>query len=808
MRNTKRSITFKVVIGYVLLAVLAAVSIWFVYTQVITYTNLAKNNNNNNDKLFLVGDITTDLYETENISRRLIQTGYKTDLDLYLNHIDSIRTDIQKLQESYADTLMSSELDSISHLLDRKTNNLNELLRLREQDRNRSYYTQVIDELKKMDESFESDSYEERFADLEPHQRRVLVRLLKYAEEDNANNLTNRTADSLIGSVKNVLSELEIANKEFRNTVNQKENELLDNDMVLNQQLRSLLAKIEQEEREASVIRAETSEKMLKETSIIMIIAGSVSILILLIFPILIIKDITRSHRYRLELEEAKTFAESLLKSREQFMAAITHDLRSPLNTLIGYTDLIHKTALNTKQSHYLQHVKKSSDFILRLVNDLLDLSKLEAGKMLVEKLPFNPKTLVEETVYNSLPGKIDKAVAIKVESTKDSDCQVLSDPFRIKQIISNLVTNAYKFTHEGEIRISTHLKKEIEDSYCLIISVKDSGIGIPKEKQQEIFEEFSQENSNIEKKYGGTGLGLTITKSLTELLKGELELLSTTGKGSEFIVSLPVIKLQEKETGSEKFKPEQPEFNSKLLQDKIALVVDDEPSQLALTQELVKSIGLSCETCLNGNDALNKLKQQHFDVLLTDIQMPKMDGLTLIKKVRDSAEINHIPAIAISGRTDVNPEEYKEAGFTKSLIKPYNPSDLLLTLAKIFEVEVNASNYGVPDKKGRVDYNLDEIYQFSGGDSKALQTILKAFLSSSESNLKSLELAHQKSEKDEMASIAHKMLPMFRQMKATKIAKTLSAIEERENFSKASIQELKQDVKILMNDLELEVTA
>lgn len=808
MRNTKRSITFKVVIGYLLLAALAAVSIWFVYTQVITYTNLAENNNDNNDKLFLVGDITTDLYETENISRRLIQTGYKSDLDLYRDHIDSIKTDIKKLQESYADTLMRSELDSISNLLGRKTNNLNELLRLREQDRNRSYYTQVIDELKKMDESFDNESYEERFGDLEPHQRRVLVRLLEYAEDDNADNLTNRTADSLIGSVKNVLNELEIANQEFRNTVNQKENELLDNDMVLNQQLRSLLAKIEQEEREASVMRAESSEKMLKDTSIIMIVAGSVSILILLIFPILIIQDITRSHRYRLELEEAKTFAESLLKSREQFMAAITHDLRSPLNTLIGYTDLMHKTDLNNKQNHYLQHVKKSSDFILRLVNDLLDLSKLEAGKMLVEKLPFNPKNLVEETVHNSLPGEIDKAVEIKIDTADDTDCQVLSDPFRIKQIVANLVTNAYKFTNEGEIKITTRLEKEIEDSYCLIISIKDSGIGIPKEKQQQIFEEFSQENSSIEKQYGGTGLGLTITKSLTELLKGDLELISSPGEGSEFIVKVPVVKLQKDEIEPPKPIPTNAQLTPNILKTKKALVVDDEPSQLALTQELVKSIGLSCETCLNGHEALEKLKHQNFDVLLTDIQMPKMDGLELIKKVRESAEIGHIPAIAISGRTNVSSEEYKEAGFTKSLIKPYNPSDLLKTLAEIFKVEVNASNYAVPNKKGQVDYDLDEIYQFSGGDGEALQTILKAFLTSSESNLKSLEIAHQEENKAEMASIAHKMLPMFRQMKATKIAEKLRDIEEQKDFSREEILELKQDVKILMNDLELEVTA
>ena len=327
----------------------------------------------------------------------------------------------------------------------------------------------------------------------------------------------------------------------------------MGNDVILNQQLRKLLAQIEKEERQQSFSRAEASQQMLEDTSQIMFLAGSVSVAIILLFLILIVRDVTRSQRYRTQLEEAKNFAEGLLKSREQFTAAITHDLRSPLSTVIGYTDLMQKTTLDPKQKHYLQQMRKSSDFILHLVNDLLDLSKLEAGKMLIEKLPFNPKKLIEDTVYNSIPGNSEKNVEIVVETSEDVDTEVLSDPFRIKQIIANLVTNAYKFTEEGEIKVKVLLKKEIEDSYTLLFSVKDTGIGISKEKQEDIFEEFSQENSSIEKKYGGTGLGLSITKRLTDLLKGEISLNSSPGEGSEFIVCLPVTRLSKQESVAKK---------------------------------------------------------------------------------------------------------------------------------------------------------------------------------------------------------------------------------------------------------------
>ena len=207
-----------------------------------------------------MSEITTSLYETENISRRLIQTGNEDELELYRNELDSIRKDVRILKNSYSDSLMQSELDSISILLNRKTSNLEELFKLREQDRNTNYYSQVLQELRKVNESFDPN-YDERFANLEPHQRRVLIRLLEYSREDNAQQITNQTADSIIGSVKNVLAELEAANRRFRQTVNEKENELLENDVILNQQLRKLLTSIEQEERISSLERAEASEQ-------------------------------------------------------------------------------------------------------------------------------------------------------------------------------------------------------------------------------------------------------------------------------------------------------------------------------------------------------------------------------------------------------------------------------------------------------------------------------------------------------------------------------------------------------------------
>lgn len=804
MPNTKRSITFKVIAGYVLIAALAGISVWFIYTQVVAFSNLSQKNNNNNEKLFLVSEITSSLYESENISRRVIQTGSEEDLDSYRSQIDSISKSVNHLKTIYQDSLMQNELDSINKLLSRKTDNLEELATLREKDRNTSYYTRVINELRKVDESF--GDYDQRFPNLEPYQRRVLIKYLEYAKKDNAQQLTNQTADSLINAVKNVLSELEIANQQFRQTVSDKENELLGNDVILNQQLRKLLAQIEKEERQQSFSRAEASQQMLEDTSQIMFLAGSVSVAIILLFLILIVRDVTRSQRYRIQLEEAKNFAEGLLKSREQFTAAITHDLRSPLSTVIGYTDLMQKTTLDAKQKHYLQQMRKSSDFILHLVNDLLDLSKLEAGKMLIEKLPFNPKKLIEDTVHNSVPGHHEKDVDVVVETSEDVDTEVLSDPFRIKQILANLVTNAYKFTEEGEIKVKVLLKKEIEDSYTLMFSVKDTGIGISKEKQEDIFEEFSQENSSIEKKYGGTGLGLSITKRLTDLLKGEISLNSSPGEGSEFIVCIPVTKVAKQEIPAKKLETEPSETPD--LKGKKALVVDDETSQRTLTQELVKSLGMQCESAENGSEALEKLKSGKFDLVLTDIQMPKMDGFELISEIRKSQKFAGIPVIALSGRTNVNAEDYSKAGFTNSLIKPYKPAELLQKIAEIFKLKLKQEQkQDLNRKKYSSNYDLEEIFLFSGGDQEAMQVIIKAFLESSKNNLEEMEGAMKEGNREEMGRLAHKMLPMLKQMKATHLVPQLQKLEAHEEVPESEVRKTIAEIRELMQELKEELT-
>ena len=800
MKNTRQSITLKVVVGYLLIAALAAIAVWFVYGQVRGYTSLAENDLATNKKLYLVSDAATNLYQAESLSRQVIRTGDSTDLANYRSKIDSIRITLDALQQTYTDTVLQKEIDSINFLLSQKTFNLEELLELRAQEENQSYYAKVINELKKVDESFEENDYEKRFANLEPHQRRVLVKLLEYARMENAEPVSNLTVDSLVNSVKAVLIDFEQSDRRFRETMRQKENELLTNEININSQLRSLLSTIEEEERKSSLAQVESSQILVKKTSRTIAILGAMSFLIIIISLFLVVRDVSNSQRYRNKLEKAKKYAETLLKSREQFMTTVTHDLRSPLNTVMGYTSLLEKSNLNTSQQHYLNHLKKSSDYILRLVNDLLDLSKLEAGKMLIEELPFDLKNLIEDTVENCVPLERSDKVEVRTRISEEIDRPIISDPFRIKQILMNLVTNACKFTEEGYIEVEAFLEKEKRLNQLVVI-VKDTGIGISEEKKGKIFEEFSQESIGIEKRFGGSGLGLAISKKLVELSRGSIHLESEQGKGSEFKIRIPV-------RLSENFTPppvQEEEVNPARVGDFSVLIVDDEPAQISLLSELVRVSGMKPKSSTNGEEALAMLQKEKFDLVLTDIQMPRMDGFSLLENIRKNENTRMLPVIALSGRTDVLPEEYLRKGFSGSLLKPYSPQELISIIEKALKVSIQKRENLLTEKlNGREGFSLEEVNLFAGGDKKALDKIIKAFIESSRTNLQQLREAQVNKDKEKMAAIAHKMLPMVRQLKAASIVARLERFEDPEvRNSLEELQEISQELNQLLEDLQ-----
>jgi len=485
---------------------------------------------------------------------------------------------------------------------------------------------------------------------------------------------------------------------------------------------------------------------------------------------VIVARDITEQKKNEKELIEAKVFAElateiaevakakaeDAVKSKQQFLSNMSHEIRTPMNAIIGFTKVVLKTNLTDKQREYLNAIKTSGDALIVLINDILDLAKVDAGKMSFEKTPFKMAASISSMLHLFEIKIQEKNLQLIKNYDKNIPEVLVGDPVRLHQIILNLVSNALKFTNEGSITVDINLIEQDDDKVNIEFSIKDTGIGIAGHKLEKIFENFQQASSGTSRIYGGTGLGLAIVKQLVESQGGKIEVISKIKEGSIFKFQLEFQKTSEvtlKEVDQIEISDQNKNIN--------VLVVEDIALNQLLMKTLLDDFGFTRDIASNGKIAIEKIKETNYDIVLMDLQMPEMNGFEATEYIRNELKSN-IPIIALTADvTTVDLDKCTAVGMNDYIAKPVDERILYSKIIK--EVQKSRISNAPKNQNSRAkQINLTYLQEKTKSNPDIMMEMISLYLEQTPPLIQSMKLSLENQDWNLLYSSVHKIIPSF----------------------------------------------
>lgn len=743
--------------------------------------------------LLTIREISADIEKAGNSVRIYTVTGNSRHIRPYYTFVREIDEKVNRLRTEFeGDSVLLAQTDTISGLIGDNIFIWNNLLALHRDDN-------VIGDLRQLSEQLDSVS-------VIPRKEGIIRRVF--------NRDTDTTSvEKVIAADLNTIVE---QNQAKRDEMARRELQLANNSSEISAKFYELIRKMETEINESIAAKAENAAEIADKTYRWLLLLVSSGGLLALMVIYTIIRYARNANAYQIALEESKEETEKLARTKEMFMANMSHEIRTPVTAISGFTEQLLNEVRDEESLSSLKIIKSSSDHLLRIIDDILDFSKLQNDKLALEKVHFRIGPLMDDVcrMFERQARKNNTTISCYLDP--ETPGVLIGDPYRLRQIMMNLVSNSVKFTKNGSVYLAINSSRKGTDEVELKMEISDTGIGIDESRINAVFEDFTQAEMSTTRKYGGTGLGLSIVKKLIELHKGTIDLSSKKNRGTMILCRIPFMVGDEKQIKAEPVKtttgiPEE-------IRGLKVLVADDEEYNRLLFKKIFDTWKARCSLAENGMEALELLKEEKFDIVFMDLLMPGIDGIKTTRFIRDEMKISsrEMPVILISAApVKEDWHMYLKAGVNSYLTKPFTEQTLLAVIMETWQngnnVETESASSAEEKKPETVEkINLSNLKHISGGDQQFVRQMLESFITTTSRGLSAIREEIEGKNWDAAADQSHRIQPPCRHIGAMELYAILRNLEkslrQRQNTAAAGLTAEKarqefEEIKTLINE-------